>query len=168
MAFVDADLSYPVDSIRKVIESVTTIQPVVIVSRVSKGAMLEVPSEMFGYFYTRHSMSRLLNLLVRAMIINGVTDTQSGLKGFTRESALNIFRRQTLDRFSFDIEILFIAKHLNYRLVEIPVRSRYFSEPTTVHFLRDGINVISSLLKIRWNSLIGEYSRALPKIDYSD
>jgi len=164
LVFVDADLSYPVDSIRQVIESVSTLQPVVIVSRVGKGAVLEVPSEMFGYFYTRHSMSRLLNLLVRAMIVNGVTDTQSGLKGFTKESALNIFARQTLDRFSFDIEILFIAKRLNYKLLEISVRSRYFSEPTTVHFLRDGINVICSLLKIRWNSLIGEYSKSLPKI----
>ena len=164
LVFVDADLSYPVDSIRQVIESVSTLQPVVIVSRVGKGAVLEVPSEMFGYFYTRHSMSRLLNLLVRAMIVNGVTDTQSGLKGFTRESALNIFPRQTLDRFSFDIEVLFIAKRLNYRLLEISVRSRYFSEPTTVHFLSDGINVICSLLKIRWNSLIGKYSKPLPKI----
>ena len=165
LVFVDADLSYPVGSIQQVIESVSTHHPVVIVSRVSKGAVLEVPSEMFGYFYTRHSMSRLLNLLVRAIIVNGVTDTQSGLKGFTRESALNIFARQTLDRFSFDIEILFIAKRLNYRLLEISVRSRYFSEPTTVHFLYDGINVICSLLKIRWNNLIGKYSKSLPKID---
>jgi len=168
LVFVDADLSYPVDSIRQVIESVSTLQPVVIVSRVANGAVLEVPSEMFGYFYTRHTMSRLLNLLVRTMIVDGVTDTQSGLKGFTRESAINIFSRQTLDRFSFDIEVLFIAIHLNYSLLEISVRSRYFSEPTTVHFLRDGINIMCSLLKIRWNSITGQYSKRLCKLDQAE
>jgi len=155
--FVDSDLSYPVDSVREVMDALFKGSSVVIVSRVMDGAVLEVPAEMFGYFYTRHTMSRLLNRMVRTFMISNVSDTQSGLKGFTREAALDIFSKQTLNRFSFDLELLFIAHKRGYAFTELPVYSRYSSEPSTVHFIRDGLEVIRSLFVIRWRNWRGLY-----------
>ena len=155
--FVDSDLSYPVDSLRMVIDELFKGSSIVIVSRVKDGAVLEVPAEMFGYFYTRHTMSRLLNRIARTLIISNVSDTQSGLKGFTRKAALDIFPKQTLNRFSFDLELLFIARKRGYEFTELPVYSRYSGEPSTVHFIRDGIEVLRSLFVIRWRDWRGLY-----------
>jgi len=160
LLFADSDLSYPIASLRAVIDSLFKGHAVVVVSRVGDGAVLEVPSEMFGYFYTRHTMSRLLNMIVQGLIVKEVTDTQSGLKGFTREAALDIFPKQTLNRFSFDLEVLFIARKQGYKLTELPVRSRYFSEPSTVSFIRDGVDVLRSLFVIRWRDFRGQYGKS--------
>jgi dolichyl-phosphate beta-glucosyltransferase len=67
-----------------------------------------------GEPYYRHLMGRVFNVVVQALAIPGIQDTQCGLKCFTAASAGDIFSRQTVDGFGFDVEILFIARKLGY------------------------------------------------------
>src|ERR1044071_3883944 len=100
-------------------------------SRAVEGAVIQVHQawirEMFG---------RAANLMVRK--VSGLTakDTQCGFKLFTREAARAIFELQTIDGLAFDIEVLYIAKKLRIRTVEVPVRWNHVPG-TRVRFATD-------------------------------
>ena len=66
-------------------------------------------------------MGRIFNLAVNVLILPGIKDTQCGFKLFRRQAADMLFKYQTADRFSFDVEILFLARKMGLRLVEVPV-----------------------------------------------
>jgi len=83
-------------------------------------------------------------------------DTQCGFKLYEAKAAREIFRRQRLERFGFDAEVLFIAKRMGFRCVEVPVRWSH-SEGTKVSMFRDSLNMFLDLLRIRWNGLRGWY-----------
>jgi dolichyl-phosphate beta-glucosyltransferase len=117
--------------------------------------------QFFNYVYTRHLGSRVFNLLVRSLLDLPVRDCQAGLKGFTRSAAQVVFPRLTLDGFAFDIEVLCVAKTQKLRLREVPVEFRYFSEPTTVAFMRDSVRALADLVRVKIKSLNGDYSRPL-------
>jgi len=157
IAYFDSDLAYPLKEIERLIVLVSPQNPIVIASRVLKGAVFEVPSEMYGYFYTRHIMSRLFNLLIRMFFIKNIRDTQSGLKVFSKEVAKVIFDKQTIMGFSFDVEILFIAQKKGYFVMEVPVVSKYSYEPSTLDFIADGLDALRSLARIKWNDFTGKY-----------
>ena len=63
----------------------------------------------------------MFGFLVRLLVPLGVLDTQNGFKLFKSESAKEIFRRQTLRRWAFDVEILAIARKLGYKIKEVPI-----------------------------------------------
>jgi dolichyl-phosphate beta-glucosyltransferase len=67
-----------------------------------------------------------------------------------------VFKRQRLERFGFDAEVLFIARRLGYRTVEVPVRWSH-SEGTKVSMFRDSLGMFVDLLRIRWNQMRGLY-----------
>jgi hypothetical protein len=87
-------------------------------------------------------------------------DTQCGIKAFTREAAQTVFQLQTIERWGFDPEILFIALKRGFRVREVPV-SWAHDERTHISYLRDGIKMLQEIVQIRWNSLIGRYNRPI-------
>jgi hypothetical protein len=111
----------------------------------------------FRYLYTRHIASRIFNRLVNVVLGLAVEDSQAGLKGFRGEAAKAIFSRQTLDSFSFDVEVLCIARRLGLVVAEVPVLYRYASEPTTVDFARDSLAAARDLWRIRRLDRAGAY-----------
>jgi dolichyl-phosphate beta-glucosyltransferase len=104
----------------------------------------------------RHVMGRVFNFLVRILAVPGIQDTQCGFKMFTRESAQLTFPLQQLDGWSFDVEVLYIARRHNLRLVEIPIRW-YYQTDSRVRPIHDTINMVRELLKIRRNGRQGLY-----------
>jgi hypothetical protein len=88
-------------------------------------------------------------------------DTQCGFKAFRREPALPVFEHQRIDRFGFDPEVLYIARKLGLRLMEVPVAWNN-SEGTKVSFLRDSIKMFIDLFSIRLNDLLGHYDFKTP------
>ena len=54
--------------------------------------------------------------------------------------------------------MLFIAKRFNLKVRQIPVEFRYFSEPSTVDFIRDSIGALRDLVRVRLNALRGRYA----------
>jgi hypothetical protein len=83
-------------------------------------------------------------------------DTQCGFKLYEAQAAKQIFRRQRFERFGFDVEVLFIARLLGYRMVEVPVRWAH-SEGTKVSMFRDSAAMFLDLLRVRWNRIRGRY-----------
>ncbi len=156
IAFTDADLAYPVDQIARVAAAVDTAD-VAVATRVSADSRFLMSPRFFRYLYTRHVASRMFNRVVNAVLRLGVEDSQAGLKAFRRDAAQAIFSRQTLDSFTFDCEVLLIARRLGLRVAEVAVLYRYDSEPSTIAFARDSIGALRDLWTIRGRDRAGAY-----------
>ena len=82
------------------------------------------------------------------MVLGGFKDTQCGFKMFTASACKDIFPRQTLNGFSFDIEILYLARQLGYQVCEVPIE--WHDQPgTKVKPIRSSLEVLRDLLLIR-------------------
>ena len=104
----------------------------------------------------RHIGGRLINLLIRLLILPGLQDTQCGFKCFRAGPAEDLFKRQTLIGWSFDIELLFIARRHGYHIAEIPIDWYYRSE-SKVSALRDALRMIRDIFRIHANARRGLY-----------
>lgn len=115
-------------------------------------------SRRIGEPRRRHLMGRLYNRLVRLLAVPGLDDTQCGFKCFRAEVVPDLFGRQTLDGFAFDVEILFLATQRGLKIEEVGI-DWYHQERSKVHPIRDSLAMTRDLLKIRWRSLRGAYNR---------
>ena len=131
----DADFSMPVQEIAKFLPPNLSQYDIAIGSREAPGAVrYNEPSY-------RHWGGRGINFLIQMLILPGLNDTQCGFKCFRGEVAQNIFSRQTLYGWSFDIELLYIARRHGYGVVEIPIHWYHFSE-SKVSALRDALDAV--------------------------
>ncbi len=153
LLFSDADLSTPIEDVEKLFVALREPCDVAIGSRALPDSRVEVHQPWY-----RENMGRLFNVFVQALAVPGILDTQCGFKCFTREAALAICERMTCERFGFDVEMLYLAQRLGYRVREVPVVWRN-SPQTRVHALRDSGSMLCDLLRIRWNAVRGRYDR---------
>jgi glycosyltransferase involved in cell wall biosynthesis len=150
--FTDADLSAPIEELDKLCAAAAAQGAAVAIgSRALDRSLIAVHQS-----WLRENAGRVFNLLVRLAIGLPFRDTQCGFKLFEARAAREIFRRQRLERFGFDAEVLFIARRLGYRTVEVPVRWSH-SEGTKVSMFRDSLAMFADLLRIRWNQARGLY-----------
>lgn len=146
----DADLSMPVEEIVKFIPPKLHDFDIAIASREANGAVrYNEPSY-------RHWGGRGINFLIQTLILPGLNDTQCGFKCFRGEVAEDVFSRQTLLGWSFDIELLYIARRHGYRVVEIPIHWYHFSD-SKVNALRDAVRMINDIFLIHANARRGLY-----------
>ncbi|HEY4481491.1 MAG TPA: hypothetical protein VI489_01420, partial [Candidatus Brocadiaceae bacterium] len=97
------------------------------------------------------------NIFVQAIALRGLKDTQCGFKCFRGKTAQDVFTRQTITGFGFDVEILFIARSLDYKIKEVPIQ--WFNSPRSkVSVLRDPLKMFLDLFKIRLNHILGRYN----------
>jgi dolichyl-phosphate beta-glucosyltransferase len=148
----DADLSMPIEEVNRFLPPAIDGYDVAIASREAPGA------ERIGEPEYRHLMGRVFNLIVRLFAVPGIQDTQCGFKVFRREVAHDVFPRQTIDGWGFDVEVLFIARKLGYKLVEVPI-TWYYKEQSRVKPIHDSINMFVEVLRVRLNGWRGLYSR---------
>jgi dolichyl-phosphate beta-glucosyltransferase len=153
LLFSDADLSTPIEAVEPLLAALHESCDIAIGSR----ALLESRVEVHQPWH-RESMGRLFNLFVQALAVPGIHDTQCGFKCFRREAALAICQHMTTERFGFDVEMLYLARRLGYRVRELPVVWRNSAE-SRVRVWRDSIAMLNELLRIRWNSVRGRYNR---------
>ncbi|HSQ27723.1 MAG TPA: dolichyl-phosphate beta-glucosyltransferase [Anaerolineales bacterium] len=151
----DADLSMPLEEIRRFLPPVLTDFDIAIGSREASGAI------RYNEPFHRHWGGRLINLIIRILALPGMHDTQCGFKCFRAPVAEAVFRQQTLAGLSFDIEILFITRRMGFRIVEIPI-SWYFNSDSKVSPGKDAIKMTIDILKVRWNALKGVYNYQNP------
>ncbi|NTW90021.1 MAG: glycosyltransferase [Candidatus Moranbacteria bacterium] len=150
--FMDADLTIPIEELGEFMSALGQ-SDIVIASRLAPGAKFEEPVPWY-----RVLMARGFHLLQILILGNfEFSDTQCGFKLFRRNVALDIFRRITIRRFAFDAELIFLAKHLDYRVAILPVTVRKDPRDTNVRIVRDPIDMLFSLLQIRLNDLLGRY-----------
>lgn len=146
----DADLSMPIEELERFLPPALPDVEVAIASREVHGA---IRYDEPGY---RHWGGRGVNWVIRLLAIPGIHDTQCGFKMYRGDIAEELFGMQTMDGWSFDIEILMLARMKGYLIQEIPV-PWYFANDSKVEPLRDSILMIRDILQIRKNASRGIY-----------
>jgi glycosyltransferase involved in cell wall biosynthesis len=150
--FTDADLSAPIEEAGKLIAALEN-NDVAIGSRAVDRSLITVHESALREF-----AGIIFNKIVRVILWLPFVDTQCGFKAFRREKCGVIFEQQRIERFGFDPELLYLARHHGLRTVEIPVRWGH-SAATKVSMLRDSIQMFIDVFAIRWNALTGRYPR---------
>jgi dolichyl-phosphate beta-glucosyltransferase len=150
--FSDADFSSPVRESIKLFDALAQGADVAIGSRWLNPKMMTGRQSLFRQF-----AGRVFNLLNRVVLGLDFKDTQCGIKAFTRAAAMDMFSRQTIERWGFDPEILFVARKRGYKTVEIAVEWAHEGGSKINPFV-DGLKMCADMLRIRWNSLTGKYA----------
>lgn len=151
IVFSDADNSTPIEQADKLLPFMSEYE-VVIGSRYKNGGKLATPQSL-----TRRVGSRVLNIIIQILAVPGIRDTQCGFKMFRNDAAREIFKRTTLNNFSFDIEVLAIAKKLGYKIREAGIT--WYDDPhSTVNPLSDGWRMIKDTWEIRRGIKSEKYS----------
>lgn len=155
----DADLSMPIEEVNRFLPPALEDLDVAIGSREVEGA------RRYDEPLHRHLGGRFINLLIRLLILPSLQDTQCGFKCFRAAVAQDLFNHQTLDGWSFDIELLYIAYKRGYKVIEVPVDWYYRSE-SKVSAVRDALRMINDIFRIRLNGRRGLYdaSRSQPSV----
>ncbi len=141
--FTDADNSTSIDQFEKMMPFFKEGYSLVIGSRVAKGARLEPAEPLY-----RQLLGKGLNLIVQAVLLPGVWDTQCGFKAFTAEAAEAVFSATKVARWGFDFEALAIANCMGYRIKEVPVR--WVNDQRSHMSFSGGLQFLGDIFKVRW------------------
>ena len=141
--FTDADLSTPIEEVDLFLQRIDEGFDVVIGSRAIPGCDIRVRQAA-----AREAMGKFFNRLVRMFVMKGCLDTQCGFKAFRRPAALDLFGRLKTAGFSFDVEIILLARKLGYRLAEVPV-VWCNSRPSRVRMTHGSWHMLKELWRIR-------------------
>ncbi len=139
----DADLSTPIDELPKLEAAVQAGAGVAIGSRAIKGSRVELAQPVY-----RVVMGKVFNLIVQAVLLPGIWDTQCGFKLFRGDVARDVFARLTTDGFGYDPEVLYLAKKRGVRIAEVPVVWRN-SAPTKVMAVRSSMDMFRHVVGVR-------------------
>lgn len=156
--FSDADLSAPMEEAQGLFDAIAGGADIAIGSR-----WLERNRQTIRQPWYRQFFGRCFNAVTRFVMGLPFADTQCGFKAFTRAAAQTIFQLQTIERWGFDPEILFIALKRGYRIEEVPV-SWAHDERTSMSYLKDGMQMLQEIAMMRWNALLGRYDRQVERI----
>lgn len=146
----DADLSMPMSELPKFFPPNAGAYDVAIGSREAAGAV------RYNEPWHRHLQGRIGTLLIKLLAGLNFEDTQCGYKSFRRDVALDVFRSQTLNGWGFDFELLYIAKHRGYRIIEIPIHWHYRAEGHVTPGV-DALKTLRELWHVRQNARAGRY-----------
>jgi glycosyltransferase involved in cell wall biosynthesis len=150
--FTDADLSAPIEEADKLLSALRQYD-IAIGSRAMNRDLIDVHESLFREF-----AGIIFNRIVRIVLWLPFVDTQCGFKAFRREPCRVIFEQQRIERFGFDPELLYLARHHGLKATEIPVRWSH-SPATKINMMRDSIQMFVDVFIIRSNSLLGRYRR---------
>lgn len=149
--FTDADLPF---GISPILESCQMLE--------NEGfdMILAQRSKNFYSNLKRKIASRLFSFFVDFFFGLGVLDTQCGLKGFKREIAKDLFNRITRNDFTFDVEIIYLARKKKLKIGFLLVKPTGFSNSTTISFFPHAIKMLINLIIIKLNILKNKYDKS--------
>jgi dolichyl-phosphate beta-glucosyltransferase len=108
---------------------------------------------------TRRAASRVFNLAIRGSLGLPFGDTQSGLKGFRRAAAQQIFSQSRVDGFAFDVEVLWLARQLGLQVAEVSVQAME-RQGSKVRMLADALGMLGEIWAVRRARTNGAYGNA--------
>jgi dolichyl-phosphate beta-glucosyltransferase len=152
VCFTDGDLAYSLDHVPQ-IEAALLNADVVI------GSRSLVHRDERNVKLARRVLGWGFNKLARLALWLPYQDTQAGLKGFRRDAAITVFSRQQLQDFSFDVELVFIARRRGLKIAQIPARvsEDHAAKATKVDLIRDPLRMLRGVALIRMNAWLGRY-----------
>jgi dolichyl-phosphate beta-glucosyltransferase len=149
IGFLDADLSIPVELLDELTARVRGGADIAIASRFVPGSRVHRPlvRQIMGYGF---------RAFVRMLVPTGVQDTQCGGKLYRAALARQIFAQQRVRGFSFDAEVMYIARRMGARVVEVPF-ALVQNHDTSLHLMKDALRMLRDLVEIRINAALGRY-----------
>ena len=145
--FSDADGSTPAEELDKLLEPLINGQAdITIGSRYLEHSKIENAQP-----FMRRWWSRFVNGIVQKILLPGIVDTHCGFKAFTSSAAIKIFSKCKINEWSFDLEVLVLAKNMDMEIVEIPVRWK--NDERSKGRLKHMPKEIYNLVKIKRNIL---------------
>ena len=139
----DADLSTPIEELEKLQAALGGGAGVAIGSRALRASRVEISQPIY-----RLAMGKVFNLIVQAVLLPGIWDTQCGFKLFRADVAHSVFSRLETDGFGFDPEVLYHARKQGVKIAEVPVVWRN-SAPTTVSPVRSSLDMLRHVVRLR-------------------
>ena len=140
----DADLSTPIEELEKLRAELDKGAGAAIASRALRASRVEVSQPIY-----RVLMGKAFNLLVQAVLLPGIWDTQCGFKLFRADVAHEAFAGLTTDGFGYDPEVLYRAKKRGVRIAEVPVVWRN-SAPTKVSPIKSSLDMFKHVVRVRF------------------
>jgi glycosyltransferase involved in cell wall biosynthesis len=151
--FSDADLSTPIEELPKLIDPILRKDfDVILGSRALDRSLIGTHQP-----WKREQGGKVVNFIIRTMSRLPFSDTQCGFKAFNMEKFRPLLDLMTIDRFGFDVELLFVANYHGLRLREVPVRWNNV-EGSKVSVVRDTRRMFFELAEIRKNARRGVYN----------
>lgn len=152
ICFMDGDLAYSLEHLELLVAKLAHYEVVI-------GCRGLVPGGDRGLNLTRKVAGKIYNMLSKQILNLKFIDMQAGLKGFQKQAAKELFRRQALTGFSFDVELIYLSKKLGYAIAEIPahVAASHSHKVSKVNLLKDSLKMLGDLFKIRVNDWLGRY-----------
>jgi dolichyl-phosphate beta-glucosyltransferase len=149
--FADADGATPISEIERLEAALDSGADMAVGSRALRAAGVRVHAKLY-----RHLIGRTFHFLVEWLADGGVKDTQCGFKLFRSRVAQDLFSRMRMNGFSFDVELLVMARRQGYKVAEVPVN--WTHQPgSKVRLTRDSLRMAADLVRIRGHCLSGEY-----------
>lgn len=140
----DTDFSTPITELGKLEAAIAEGADVAIGSRAKRGAQVELSQPVY-----RMLMGKTFNLIVQALILPGIWDTQCGFKLFRGGVARDLFARLTTDGFSYDVDILYRARRAKRRITEVPVR--WINSPESkVSPIGSSLEMLRDIIRLRF------------------
>jgi len=140
----DADLSTPIEELDKLQAALNNGAGVAIGSRAVRGSRVEVSQPAY-----RVVMGKAFNLIVQAVLLPGIWDTQCGFKLFRADVAHRVFADLVTDGFAYDPEVLYRARRQGVKIAEVPVVWRN-SAPTKVSPVSSSLDMLKHVIRIRF------------------
>jgi len=141
--FTDADLSTPIEELDRLLGAIESGADIAIGSRAHPDSDVRVRQPFY-----RDRAGKLFNSLVRLVLLPDLHDTQCGFKLCRREPFVPIIERMTIDRFAFDVEMLYLAWRAGLRIAEVPVI--WVNSPDSRVKLVHAAAAFFDVLRIRW------------------
>lgn len=139
----DADLSTPIEEVEKLLVFHDAGYDITIGSRAVEGSRIEVKQPFWRIF-----MGKVFNRLVRFLILEDFNDTQCGFKLFAGSQARGLFPTAMVDRFAYDVEILYLARRAGYKIKEVPIR--WMNSPdSSVNPLKDSFQMLKDIVRVK-------------------
>lgn len=151
LVFTDADNSTRIWEIEKFWKYFEQGYDIVIGSRDIKGAKVRISQSWY-----KELAGKLGNLLIQAVLLPGIWDTQCGFKAFKSEPAKKIFAQQKIKTWGFDLEVLALARKFGYKIKEVPIT--WYNDPESKVSLLSYFNTFKELFQIRLNLWTGKYN----------
>ncbi len=152
VCFLDSDLAYSLDHLEILVDKLEKFDVVI-------GCRNLIPESVKRVNLIRKVAGAIFNIVSRKILDLPFKDMQAGIKGFKKDVAKELFKKQEMTGFAFDVELIYIARKKGYTIGEIPARvsNKHLNKASKVNLLVDSIKMLVDLLKINYNNRIGRY-----------
>ncbi len=157
LLLTDADLSTPIEELAS-LEPYLDSHDLVIGSRALAGSQITHRQPAY-----RELMGKIFNFIIRVLGVRGFRDTQCGFQVLSGDFARDLFSRLTVDRFAYDVEMIWLARRLGASVAEVGVIWAHTPE-SRVHPIRDSLRMLWDVSRFRFRHLGGSGRRDKPRV----